>query len=514
MGRWLVALAASCLIAATGCSPREGEAPATSEEPVVAENVIFIVIDTLRADRLHGVRNGQPIMPYLSDLAKRSLSFEQAYAPSSWTKVSMASIFTSLYVDWHQVRYSAVLDDPQSAQSDMLSPDHETIAAYLKSHGYGTYGVQTNGNVHARLGFDQGFDAYDHMAGMPAASVSEHAKSLFEGHDHEKPFYLFIQYFDPHTPYTPPAEFSERFGPEPELTGADLKYTGVEFQSYFWDQANVALGRQEEHELPDLSEAGKETLRHRYDAECAYVDDEIRLLVEPILRRHPNTLVIVTSDHGEEFWEHGGVGHGYTLFDDQTRVPFIIHGPGVEPETRLDPVNAISVLPTMAHLVGLPPRDHWQGDNLMAPVDRPGTVYLRTYGSWPRDNVDTVAIAEYHWKYIRNNIPRPFHDDILLFDREADPLEQHNLAEERPELTARFEEIITDFETAWGTPPPMDAATRSEMTQDAIESLQAIGYLGGLEFDSEEPAEEEPAEEEPAEDAVPDPGPDGTPEES
>jgi len=456
-------------------------------------NVVLIVIDTLRADRLHGARNNQPIMPYLSGLAQRSRQFEDAYAPSSWTKVSMASIFTSLYVDWHQVRYSAVLDDPDSPASDVLSEEHEAIATYLKAHGYSTYGVQTNGNVTAELGFDQGFEHYIYMPGAPAVHVSQMARDLLVNHDPDDPFFLFIQYFDPHTPYTPPAEFSERFGPEPELRGADLKYTGVEFNTYFWDQVNTILGRQEAHTLPDLSPDGKEALLHRYDAECAYADDEVRRLLEPIFRRSPNTIVVIVSDHGEEFWEHGGMGHGYTLFDDQTRVPFFIYGPNVKPKVEKQPVNAISVLPSIAHLAGLPPRPHWQGDNLFAAEERSPAVYLQTYGSWPKDNVNSVAITENQWKYIRDNSDSPRYDPIMLFDRSVDPLEQNNVAEDHPELLERFEAVISEFETAWGTPPPRESASQLNLDRETIENLQAIGYLGGIFDEMDEEVDDSPA---------------------
>lgn len=399
-------------------------------------NVVFLLLDALRADRIGATRNGLPVAPFLHAMSKQSVYFSNAITPCTWTKPAMASLFTSCYVDTHKVYWSEENEDPEHPTTNQLAETFETMAEFLAKHGYDTWAMQTNANLHPALGFAQGFrpDHYRYANGAPGEQVTTNALEALRSL--RGPFFLYAHYMDPHAPYSAPEKYRGFFGPPPSLTPEEQDILEHRQMDYLLEQVNLVLGLQTAPRLPQLSPAGEEQMRCRYDEDVRSMDDQIARLVKAVRADHPNTLFVVLADHGEEFWERRGMGHGTTLYQEQAHVPFMIFGPGLAPREVPDRINTIDMLPTLAGLLHFAPNAAWQGHDLFAAPSQP--IFSRTRGSWPRLGVDLEMVVEGNLKLIRD-LP---HNRLLLFDLAADPEEKNNLAGERPQDAARMAQLL------------------------------------------------------------------------
>lgn len=444
-------------------------------------NILLVVADTLRADRVHADRGGKPVMPALAALARRGVDFRHAYSPSSWTKPSMASILGGLHPETHGVILSAETEGLDQPASDMVPENAPMIAAHLAEHGYSSFAFQTNANCTEQLGFARGFThGYAFANGARAEHVAD--RVLAQAATMAPPFFLYAHFFDPHAPYDPPETHREIFGPLPELPEAEAATLApAGFMPYYLDTIETALGIRPERALPPLSPAGREAVRQLYDAECRYLDDHLARLVDTVLRQSPNTVVVIVSDHGEEFWEHASLGHGVTLFEEQARVPLIVLAPGLAPAAPPHPVGAVGVAPTIAALAGLPPHPAWQGGNLVGAASAP--VPMMTHGSWSRLQIDLAAIVDGPHKYIADDHCGREH----LFDLEADPGETANLADALPEVAARLRGALRAHEAAAEAAAAAYPRVRAAALESDLEELRALGYLGAADTDAAPP---------------------------
>jgi arylsulfatase A-like enzyme len=455
-------------------------------ERVPPPNVVLVVIDALRADRLYAERNGAPVMPKLSAFARESATFTAAVSPASWTRPSMASLMTGLPVDQHQVYYLFNNPGEEPLKSDNLKPAYVTLAEYLKDYGYNTFGITTNGNLQPGTGFDQGFDEYifyDYADSAPADKVSKRALQALE--TLQPPFFCYLHYMDPHGPYQPPADHADAFGPlpEPTLTDAPIFESNASFMDYLVETAKRAAGLDVPRAFPPMSEAGRERVRALYDAECHFADAEAARVLESVRAKYPDALIIVTADHGEEFWEHGGMGHGTTLYDEQLRVPLIVNAPDVAPGEVSRPVGTIGLARTIAGYIGrkviLESRPGWEGQDLLAPEQTPDPIYARTLCSTPDWGIDLAAIVEGSTKAIQDRQS----DRMELYDVASDPAEQNDLSEARADEAAALRaKLVTHHQHAAARAFKHAA---DEDTQDAglppelMEQMEALGYLDG-----------------------------------
>lgn len=440
-----------------------------------APGVLFILLDTVRTDRIDAERNGVPVAPFLSRLKEEAVYFERAYSPSSWTKPAMASIFTARHVDAHGVYHSARFEDPHAPTSDVLAPAFETLAEYLANHGYATRGIQTNANLTEALGFAQGYatEDYTFQNGYNAEWVTDQALASLEQLD--QPLFLYAHYMDPHATYDPPAAYREPFGPLPELTATDQELLAPDrFMDYFFDQLAVALGNQDTYRLPQLSENGVEAVKLLYDAEIHYLDEHVRRLVERVRTDHPDTLIIITADHGEEFWERGGVGHGTTMYNELVHVPLWVLGPNIAPRRENTPVSLVGILPTIAAWLGLPARADWQAGNLLVPDAT--DVFSDTRGSWEAEGVNTEAVVRGDDKLIVDHA----HGRTMLYDLSADPQERNDLSAARQDSVAALQRALADHrERNLASRAASGAKTEAAIDPEMVERLQALGYAGG-----------------------------------
>lgn len=437
-------------------------------------NVLFVLVDTLRADRVEGSRNGQPIMPFLASFTRQGRYYPHAVTPSSWTKPAMASLFTALYPGTHGVLFSAETEDPAKPTSDCLPGEAQTLAEFLEARGYSNFGFQTNANCTPNLGFDQGFNGgYEFENGATGEAVT--TRILEMERNLAPPFFLYAHYFDPHAPYTPAPADRDVFGPLPGLPDHEAGLLeSPAFMRYYLDTINTSLGVQPAQAMPPLSEAGRAAVQQLYDAECRYTDHQLQHLIETVQRRSPNTIVVLVSDHGEEFWEHGSMGHGVTLYEDQLRVPMLLVAPKLPPAREETAVETLRLLPTLATLLDAPANPAWQAESLLDGTTQ-GTSFFVTRGSWSRLQVDLAGVLEPPLKLIEDR----YCQRTLLYDLAADPLEQHNLAETQPESRTRLQALLATHEaTVQANPLPRECGKTSALSPEEMERLQAIGYLG------------------------------------
>ncbi len=331
-----------------------------------AVNVLVFLIDTLRQDHLGYAGYNRPVSPHLDALARESLVFTQLMPQSSWTKPSVASLLTSTYPNTHGAR-----DRP-----DILRSGLPSLATALAEAGYETHGLIANPNILPLWGFGKDFSRY---ADVDSADIQNYndAKIVDEAIQtlrfvRGKPWFLYVHCMGPHQPYEPPAEYAARF--------AAAQYEG---------------------------EAGKrQEAMDRYDAEIAFTDAQFGRLMEELRRQKllERTLLIVLSDHGEEFWEHGKEGHGKDLHEEVLRVPLLIRFPdgAFAGETRDGLIENVDVAPTLLEWLGIARPRGFRGRSFL-PMLRGGKAEERLgFASLVYDAYSLRTVKDVRRKYIRN----------------------------------------------------------------------------------------------------------------
>jgi arylsulfatase A-like enzyme len=304
-------------------------------------NVLVLVIDTLRADHV-GWTNGNPeLTPFLDSLAARAVVFRNAYSPSSWTGPAVASLWTSRYQSQHRV----------SSLLTLFAERERTLADILRKHGWATGGFSANPLLSTELGYAQGFDRYEFRppegTGMwleKERAEELHAKALawLDGLGAGVPAFLYFQYMEPHFPYGPPEEF---------------KWKGLRRRGNPWDMLRTLgtmLHDKARWKKPNAEELA--VIQGLYEAEIMALDEQLRALFAALESRAflRNAIVVVTSDHGEELGDHGGLGHGHTLYNEVIRVPLLVLLPGQRERIDIDDVvSLVDVSPTLLDLVGI-----------------------------------------------------------------------------------------------------------------------------------------------------------------
>jgi len=436
-------------------------------------NVVLIMLDTLRADRVEANRGGVPVMPNLRAFAEGSRYFTRAISPCTWTRPAVASIFTGLNVDAHGVYFSAAPGEENSTRSDVLPASVETMAEVLDKAGFATIGIQTNPNLLPEYGFGRGFDDYVSDVDADADTVTSLALKKVRGVT--DPYFLYVHYMDVHNPYEPPEEYRALFGPPPALPKSD-QYAVDHFMNYFWDHVNFMTGQNDERELPPMGPEGQEEIHTLYDAEARFMDAELGKLLDHLQSQDENTLFIILSDHGEQLWEHGGLGHGLTMYEEELRVPLIVRGPGISPGRIDETVSTLEVLPTVADFLGLDRDPFWQAvEGLQSPKSGEPR-FSQTRSSWESLNIHMEAVVLNNLKLIVDKKT----GEVELYDLAADPLERNNLAEK---LTDRVEELsaLLDAHRAANEKLGSEVVHSAPFYLDemTLQELRDLGYVGG-----------------------------------
>ncbi|MGD2017868.1 MAG: sulfatase [Planctomycetota bacterium] len=445
-------------------------------------NVVLISIDTLRPDHLGCYGYRRPTSPNIDALAAEGALFEQHISSAPWTLPAHAAMFTSVPDSVH-----GVVD----AVRFRLSEDFETLPESFQAAGYRTAGFFAGPYLHPAFGLGQGFDRYvdcvqtvaddevdeDNAWSMrdPVLRASHHGvtndkvyaqwqRFFGEASGGEEPFFAFVHLWDVHFDFTPPPPYDTLFDPD-----YDGPFTGRDF---FYDPAiNAAIPERDREHIVAL-----------YDGEIAWTDEIVGRI------RHDlgaaglleDTVVVITADHGTELFDHGGKGHRTTLYDEQIRIPLIVHQPGVvRPGRFAGQTRMIDLGPTLRDLAGLPAVSTTMGESL-APYlrgerggspDRPAVSELMSVGRNLRSLRTTAG------KYVVN------HDNggSAWFDLSEDPLElQPRLSADaeggaslRRLYDAAAQEIIEGLERA------PSGASEADVPDSIRRSLAANGYAGG-----------------------------------
>lgn len=487
---------------------------ANTQASVNQPNVLLIVMDTTRADRLSCYGYSRPTTPNLDRLAQEGVLFEQASAPAPWTFPSHASLFTGLYPSQHGAGWL----------HQRLDDRFTTLAELLRDHGYHTAGFSNNAWVSRGPNLDQGFEYFVNVwesnrlvsrlaiiriikrldriikkfGALPkrshanAALTNRHIKQwLDEIRDPRRPFFLFINYLEPHFTYEPPEPFRNRFLKQENVAVAGrLDFT--------------ALHRELMTEPPiNPDRATQAALNDLYDGEVAYLDMRVGELLDELRARKllDNTVVLVTADHGENIGDHELFWHRYCVYETLLRVPLILHYPARLPQGIQvpQPVSLVDVVPTLMTLLGIEalklraalPGQSWVSSPLAVRDERP--ILAEYEAPWGHRRMPKKAAKRAH-----NNATQPVYEryskrnlkslrrgglkfilasdgQYELYDLRRDPQETDNLVAKFPELAKRMEQELMQYVSSikpvgsLEAVKPMDEATQQE--------LRALGYL-------------------------------------
>jgi arylsulfatase A-like enzyme len=393
----------------------------------VPPSFVVISVDTLRADHLGAYGYERSTSPNIDALAANGVVFENVCSTSSWTLPAHASLLTGLLPGRHRLQDDGV----------KLARSVPVLAEALRGRGYETFAVVSHVYVSREFGLNRGFEEFDDslLAGGGVDPIAESVVDRFierlEGVG-ERPFFAFIHLYDPHWPYTPPPPFGTAFV-DPGYRG-EIDGTLDSMSPYF-----SFPGR--------LSDEDRRQMIALYDGEIAYLDQQIgRLSAALAESRHADrTVVILTADHGEEFKEHGKIGHGRTLFSEVLAVPLIVAGhPALAGGSRRSELASIvDIAPTVLDMAGLAVPEELDGRSLLreSPGDR--TLFAESI------RMGRVLRSARRGRY--KLIESPSHGTRELYDLATDPLEQQPIESDPTggELGASLADYRAATEIGW-----------------------------------------------------------------
>lgn len=504
--RWAGSTALAILLLALAVNARAAipDSVATREQrgTPVGHNVVLIVLDTLRADHLGTYGYERPTSPEIDRLGREGVVFEHAVAQGPWTKPSVVSLLTGRYAHEHGVR----------AEHDALGADVDTLTRTLQSHGFHTAAFTSNPWVTPEFGFDNGFDHFFQSARMSGVQMTlafglvsrlqtqlrragasvkltdllrdpvEHYPSnverdrtlvgelleWLEDH-HSKRFFAYAHLIGPHSPYRPPEEYARLF------------------RDPSWDPESILTvppPRARSIFVPaePLDETSRQMLIAQYDAAIAFTDalvGEIRRGLEE-LNLLDDTLLIITSDHGEEFYEHGSWAHWHALYDEAIRVPLIIRLPSaLQPSRRSDPAMLVDVYPTVGGLLGLDLAEKpLDGENLFGASVAARSVVYSDYAHYLGATYRSRMALQAGLKLIETEDEARDESLDELYDRHNDPTEQTNLLKQASgdteERAAGLRIALDGFGTS-----ELARAPKIRLDSATEEQLRRLGYGDG-----------------------------------
>jgi arylsulfatase A-like enzyme len=447
-----------------------------------APNILLVLLDTCRADKLGSYGFERDTTPALDELARDpdAATFLNHYAPASWTKPSVASMFTGLYPSDHGV-VTGVLETTDSAskgryRTQVLSPEAVTIAEVLGDAGYYTFAVLSPHHLGAEFGFDQGFAEYHGIMSWPGGDRQRlnTATALIDAI--EGKFFGFVHLLGCHAPFEPrhrDSDYMARYGFD--YDEAARRDAGIDF-------ADGAISRLVNRGERELTDEDVRFLHLLYEAKLRWVDEE---LIRPLIQtlkdtgRYDDTLIVVTADHGEELYEHGGLGHGHALWNELIHVPLMAKFPkGQKPEELGPRVSALTrgvdLYSSLVAFAGLPAPQGLRGVPALQGVFARHALAEEARGCAPED----VKTCRFERALItdRFKLIVPPGEGPLLFDLASDRTERRSLAGKRPQLVARMTGGITALvkaDVVKVTAPAVD----TNLSEEKLRELRGLGYI-------------------------------------
>jgi DNA mismatch repair protein MutL len=432
----------SSILSLSGCSKRHRSKP----------NIVVIVIDTLRPDYLGFYGFGRETAPFMAGLAKKSVVFERAFAPSSWTAPSTASLFTSIYPHRHGViegfychkfRMEKLKKEGKAELPlNRIPAGLPTLPQIFKAAGYTTFGLAANINVGGEIGFDRGFDSFERINDAPAEVFLERIQKLKQQFGKSAPFMLYLHFNDPHSPY-------------------------LAHQSYYRAQSDPRADS-----------------RERYISEIGYADEYAGKCLGT-LALGDNSIIAVVSDHGEEFWDHGLDSHRPRLYRELTNVLMMLHVPFITKRPVRIGVNVslLDVVPTLADLAGIEPGQKFEGTSL-APLLTvtvrskalseqldARTIFAHRIINTPEQQIWAAIFKQ--WNFIQRPDKR-----IELFNHTLDFAEKSNVFSQHAGIGRQLADAIGRFQKL----APLGQAEKVQVQLDEklLDNLKSLGYVESL----------------------------------
>jgi arylsulfatase len=417
----------------------------------VERNLILVVIDTLRADHVSAYGYFRKTTPFLDGFARENILFKRAIAPAPWTSPSLASIFTSTYPSAHGV-VDYVKRREKRIASAVLSHEFVTLAETLKAHGFNTAGVTANLWAADYLGFAQGFDSFETVNDQTSEKVNNKAyKKLKSKEFTGKPFFLYLHYMDPHSPYETPGQNNIFSG---SIQGRDYP--------------------------PEILDA-----INRYDHAIHYLDAKLREFFNFLKENdlYDETLVVITADHGEKFGEHGGQrgDHGRNLHTEDIHVPLLVKYGGRNEQID-ETTSLIDIFPSVMDILNVPfDRSSIQGSSFARGRRARAPEYVLSEGTKKPGRKVVVRrdgkklILEFTAARRTEIVTKDKEQRAAVFDLDRDPRESAPLENE-----ALLKDLRSGFYGLYGRTLGFRRAAEPEyvsLKEETIEQLKLLGYL-------------------------------------
>jgi arylsulfatase A-like enzyme len=439
-------------------------------------NVILISLDTLRADHVGTYGYSRPVTPHIDALAADGAVFENVFSTSPWTIPAHASMFSGLNCVRHRLYDERGRMDPRTV----------TLAEKMREKGFATYAITNGGFVSAMFGFAKGFDEY-HMENWGFEDPAEAGKTGKEAvewiaSNTDRSFFLFLHTYQIHLPYKSPEPYRSMFlGPHPRWTSYDLGRNGGGLEGVY----------------KSFSEADRDNIVALYDAGIRYADETlIKPLVDELHRlgMYDRTMIIVTADHGEEFFDHRCWNHAHSVYNELLHVPLIIKMPESKYRGRRFPsiVRLIDIMPTVLDVFGIPTKDLSLNGASLVPVLKGREKEDRVFLAELSDDINgnkipqRLALNSGRIKVILNHPFTPeefaFFSDkppdfppIEVYDLSRDPLEKQNLVRQPPD-PARTRILIQKAQESDRLIPKRGTG-KMKVDKNLEDQLRALGYI-------------------------------------
>lgn len=411
-------------------------------------NVVLVSLDTLRADRLGSYGYDRETSPFLDAFAAEGTLFERAVVNTHGTTPSHASMLSGTYQETHLVG----VETTKHGLAYPLPPDLPLLSEMLAEVGYRTVAFTDGGNAGRRFGFDRGFDHFDDKGGGLRRISRRLLRYLDESERGDEPLFLFVHTYEVHSPYEPPESWAEPFL-DPDTTS-----------TFRATSENLVRFAHRAHKMPpqDLRRASD-----LYDGGIRYADHLLERLFEELSSRDllEGALVVITSDHGEEFGEHGGLLHRGLLYDELIRVPLIFRGPGIAAERSAALASTVDIVPSILGRLGLE-LGSAEGQDLFSEGDLPRYA-VSQYGK------DLYSVTGERWKLIVH----PASGAQELYDLVEDPGE---IADQSTFIPERVLELEGTLRTWLRIPrPTFEDSVPGALSDEDRSRLESLGYLTG-----------------------------------
>ncbi len=464
-------------------------------------NIVFILIDTLRADHLSCYGYDKSTSPTIDSVAEKGIRFNNAFSQSSWTKPSVSSIFSSKYCSQHNC----------NTVWNILNDNIVTLPEYLKSYGYNTFAFSANIQISPIGGFGQGVDYFS----TGKKRVGTHWLLLKEPYDYfncsfivklltketiinnveepedfvlnqliyekfnsvpEFPYFLYVHYMSPHDPYHPPEPYIKKF----------RNNIDEETKTEMPEEAKNIFQVPKKSDF--LSQKERSSLISSYDGEILYVDTMIKEFLKFLKDKNmdKNTLFIITSDHGEEFYDHKNWGHGNSLYNEVINIPLILYYDKHLSDKRIinNPVESIDIYPTILDIVGLPQPDNLEGESLVPymqkEIESENSGDTRIYSELLKPYYKVKTLIKGNYKYTESYLDSVNFSSVQskteLFNLKMDFRETQNILKERDLMKEKLSSEMEEFNKIL-----QQSEYKSEkiekMDKETKEELKALGYI-------------------------------------